>query len=288
MYITLYLIVTRLPDSLRAVRDHFLALDPTALTVDLLEQHLLGAETSVVACEAPQQQGQGRQGGGDDSGGGGGGSSGGGGGSGGGGSGGISGESGGFGGGDGGNGVSGGSGSGGGWWQSNWSSAWRFWRRPEAAAAASEQDPTCGKLHTQHCCFSRLDDAWRAEFGDEAERPRWAELLSTGVVIFDLDFDAILAAMYALFASSEGDCYLCVPPDPGIKAAALGASESVLPGTGPAEALHTFTLDSGASRSFFRDCTTLTPLSAPVPVRLADPSGGPVLARSSTVLPCLA
>ncbi|CAI5512246.1 unnamed protein product, partial [Closterium sp. Naga37s-1] len=50
------------------------------------------------------------------------------------------------------------------------------------------------------------------------------------------------------------------------------------------EALHTFTLDSGASRCFFRDSTTLTPLPAPVPVRLADPSGGPVVARSSTVL----
>ncbi|CAI7790721.1 unnamed protein product, partial [Closterium sp. NIES-54] len=32
--------------------------------------------------------------------------------------------------------------------------------------------------------------------------------------------------------------------------------------------------------------TTLTPLSRPVAVSLADPSGGPVLARSSTVLPC--
>ncbi|CAI7918281.1 unnamed protein product [Closterium sp. NIES-54] len=51
-------------------------------------------------------------------------------------------------------------------------------------------------------------------------------------------------------------------------------------------ALHTFTLDSGASRSFFRDSTTLTPLSRPVAVSLADPSGGPVLAHSSTVLPC--
>ncbi|CAI7911848.1 unnamed protein product [Closterium sp. NIES-54] len=51
MYITLYFIVTRLPDSLSAVRDHFLALDPTALTVDLLEQHL-AAETSVVAVGA--------------------------------------------------------------------------------------------------------------------------------------------------------------------------------------------------------------------------------------------
>ncbi|CAI7865927.1 unnamed protein product [Closterium sp. NIES-53] len=92
--------------------------------------------------------------------------------------------------------------------------------------------------------------------------------------------------MYALSVSAKGDCYQCVPPDPGIEAAALGASESSLPGTAPAEALHTFTLDSGASGCFFHDSTTLTPLPAPVPVRLADPSGGPVVARSSTVLPC--
>ncbi|CAI7909051.1 unnamed protein product [Closterium sp. NIES-54] len=52
MYITLYFIVTRLPDSLHAVRDHFLTLDPTYLTVDLLEKHLLAAETSVVAVGA--------------------------------------------------------------------------------------------------------------------------------------------------------------------------------------------------------------------------------------------
>ncbi|CAI7728814.1 unnamed protein product, partial [Closterium sp. NIES-54] len=71
-------------------------------------------------------------------------------------------------------------------------------------------------------------------------------------------------------------------------ATALGASEFALPSTAPAEAMHTFTLDSGASRCFFRDSTTLTPLPASVPVRLADPSGGPFVARSSTVLPCLA
>ncbi|CAI5457488.1 unnamed protein product [Closterium sp. Yama58-4] len=52
IYITLYFIVTRLPDSLRAVRDHFLALDATKLTIDLLEEHLLAAETSVVAVGA--------------------------------------------------------------------------------------------------------------------------------------------------------------------------------------------------------------------------------------------
>ncbi|CAI7765810.1 unnamed protein product [Closterium sp. NIES-53] len=122
------------------------------------------------------------------------------------------------------------------------------------------------------------------------------------VPIFDLNFDAILAAMYALTDSAEGDCYLSVPPDPGIAAVALGVSASPAPGTGesaapgagesdlsstvPTEALHTFTLDSGALRFFFRDSTTLTPLSRPVAVSLADPSGGPVLAHSSTVLPC--
>ncbi|CAI7883395.1 unnamed protein product [Closterium sp. NIES-53] len=145
---------------------------------------------------------------------------------------------------------------------------------------------TCGKANTQHRCFFRLDDAWSAEFGDEVERPHWAELLRSGVAIFDLDYDAILSAMYALSASAEGECYRCVPADPGINAAALGASESVLPGIAPAEALHTFTLDSGASHCFFHDSTTLTPLPAPVLVRLADPFGGPVVARSSTVLPC--
>ncbi|CAI7871638.1 unnamed protein product [Closterium sp. NIES-54] len=149
-------------------------------------------------------------------------------------------------------------------------------RSPYDIRTGDRAGQTCGKFHSQHRCFSRLDEAWRAEFGDEAECPRWSELLRSGVDIFALDYDAILAAMYALSVSAEGNCYLCVPPDPGIEAATLGASESSLPGTVPAEALHNF-----------RDSTTLTPRPAPVPVRLADPSGGPVLARSSTVLPCL-
>ncbi|CAI5969938.1 unnamed protein product [Closterium sp. NIES-64] len=49
MYITLYFLVTRLPDSLRVVRDHFLAVCPTTLTVDSLEKALLAAEKSIVA-----------------------------------------------------------------------------------------------------------------------------------------------------------------------------------------------------------------------------------------------
>ncbi|CAI7863865.1 unnamed protein product [Closterium sp. NIES-53] len=141
-----------------------------------------------------------------------------------------------------------------------------------------------------------------ALFPDATEIPRWGDLSRAGVAVFDLDYDAIIATMYALSTSDEGDCFLCVPPDPSIEAAALsagetaalGASVSATPrtgesapsGTASAQVFHTFTLDSGASRSFFRDRTTLTPFSRPVAVSLADPSGGPVLASFSTVLPC--
>ncbi|CAI7843882.1 unnamed protein product [Closterium sp. NIES-54] len=52
IYITHYFILTCLPDSLRTARDQFLALDPTVLTVDLLEQHLLATETTIVAVGA--------------------------------------------------------------------------------------------------------------------------------------------------------------------------------------------------------------------------------------------
>ncbi|CAI7885915.1 unnamed protein product [Closterium sp. NIES-53] len=263
-------------------------------------------------------KGKGGRGGGGGSGGGGGGSgSGGGGSNGGGGGGGTVGRSGGSGGGDGGSGGSGGSGGGGtgGGETGARCVGSRRGQRQQQQHRSETPSPqqlrewflrgasggsclyvirtgdhagqTCGRLHTQHRCFSRLDDAWRAEFGDDVELPRWADLLKSRIAIFGLDFDAILSAMYALSVSAEGDCYRCVLPDPGIAAAALGASESgTLPGTAPTEALHTFTLDSGTSRCFFRDCTTLTPLPTLVPVRLADPSGGPVVARSSTVLRC--
>ncbi|CAI7758464.1 unnamed protein product [Closterium sp. NIES-53] len=369
MFITLYFIVSRLPDSLRSVRDHFLSLDPTSLTVDLLEQHLLAAETSAVAVGAARgtprppffegcspsplspsfasaaaadvsitedvgaastsakhcnNKGKGGRGGGGGSGSGGGGSGsggggsgGGGGGSGGGGGGGTGGGSGGGGGGSEGSGGSGGGGTGGGrsgpqrggpgggqrqqqQRQSETQSPQqlREWLVQRGTGGGSKTcsyvirrgvraGQTCGKFHTEHRCFSRLDDAWRAEFGDDVERPRWAELLRSGAAIFHLDYDAIISDMYALSFSAEGDCYRCVPPDPGIAAATLGASASGTPPDTPlAEALHTFTLDSGASRCFFRDSTTLTPLPAPVPIRLADPSGGPLIASSSTVLPC--
>ncbi|CAI7834717.1 unnamed protein product [Closterium sp. NIES-53] len=184
-------------------------------------------------------------------------------------------------------------------------------RCPYVIRTGDRTGQACGMLrHTQSRCFAHLSEAWHTEFGDEAELPTWLELLGQGVDIYALDYDAILTAMYALPTSADRACYLCVPPDPGIapaapgageaaalgasvspalgtgEAAASGAGESALSGTALAEALYPFTLDSGASRSFFRDSTTLTPLSRPVPVSLADPSGGPVRATSSTVLPC--
>ncbi|CAI7919228.1 unnamed protein product, partial [Closterium sp. NIES-54] len=371
MYITLYYLVTRLPDTLRSVRDRFLSLCPTTLTVDLLEERLLVAETSITAvgasrgdprtlffegcspvpllpsvasaaavdlvgtesvsdASAPSERrrsGKGKRGKGAGGGGGGGGSGGGGGGRGGGGGGG---RGGGLGGSDG----SGGSGGGGGWGGGGGGGSggggagrggavqrgpqhqprsretpspqqlreWYPGRQGSGGAGpcayvlrtGDNTGEQCGGQHATQRCFGRLTDAWRTQFPDATEIPRWGDLLKSGVAIFDLDFDAILAAMYDVSISAEGDCYVCVLPDPGIEAAALGASESAAPGAGEsalsgtasAQVLHTFILDSGASRSFFRDHTTLTPLTRPVAVSLADPSGGPVLARYSTVLPC--
>ncbi|CAI5944403.1 unnamed protein product [Closterium sp. NIES-65] len=257
MYITLYYIVTRLPDSLRSVRDHFLSVCPTTLTVDLLEERLPAAEKSIVAVgasrgdpHAPFFQGcspshllpsvasaaavglvgfesvgaasapsgsrrTGKGKGGKGAGGAGGGGGGGGGGSGGGGGGGGSGG--------------GGGGRGGG------TGPYTYVLR--TGDRAGEQ---CGGSHSTQRCFGRLTDAWRHQFPDATEIPRWGELCRAGVAIFDLDYDAILAAMYAVSTSDEGDCYLCVPPDPGIEAAALGvgeaatlsASASAAPGAG--------------------------------------------------------
>ncbi|CAI7868883.1 unnamed protein product [Closterium sp. NIES-53] len=347
--------------------DHFLSVCPTTLTVDLLEQRLLAAETSIVAVGASRGdhrtpvfegcspspllpsvasaaaadlggfesvgaasapsgrrrtgRGKGGKGTGGTGGGGGGGGGGSGGGWGGGGrggrGGGVGSSSGGGGGGGGGGGSGGGRGGGGGGGGGGSGGAGRGSTQRSGSSGGQRQQQQCsretpspqqlrewyagrqrgggtgpctyvlrtgdrageqcGGLHSTQRSFGRLTDVWRHQFPDATEIPRWGDL-------------------------DEGDCYLCVPPDPGGEAAALGASEaaalgasasaapgageSALSGTASAQVFHTFTLDSGASRSFFRDRTTLTPLSRPVAVSLADPSGGPVLVSFSTVLPC--
>ncbi|CAI7934325.1 unnamed protein product [Closterium sp. NIES-54] len=296
--------------------DHFLSLDPTSLTFDLLEEHLLAAETSAVAVGAARgtprtpffegcspsplapsyasnvpgaedvaaasasaknrsSKGKGGKGGGVGSGSGGGGSSGGSGGGGGGGGGGTGGGGGGSG-TAGGGGSSGSGGNGGGGTSGGRTSARRGGSRGGQRQQQQRPSETQSPQQLREWLFQR------GSSGGSDSCP-------SGVAIFDQDFDVILSTMYALSVSAEGDCYRCVPPDPSIAAAALSASESsTLPGTTPTEALHTFTLDSGASHCFFCDNTTLTPLPALVPVQLADPSGGPIVTHSSTVLPCLA
>ncbi|CAI7772236.1 unnamed protein product [Closterium sp. NIES-53] len=246
VYITLYFIVTRLSDSLRAVLLVALLAHPSlrgapppplspsytsAAAVDILGAADVGA-ASAISGKRRSSKGKGVRSGGGGSGGVGGGGSGGGAGSGGGGSGGSGGGSGGFGGGSGGGGGGGGRGSGG-----SGGSRGGAVRRGGSGGGQRQQQQRRSKTPSPQ----------------------------SGVDIFALDYDAILAATYALFVSADGNYYRYVPPDPGIEAAALGASESALPSTAPAEALHTFTLDSSASRCSFRDSTTLTPLSAPVP-----------------------
>ncbi|CAI5949163.1 unnamed protein product [Closterium sp. NIES-64] len=124
---------------------------------------------------------------------------------------------------------------------------------------------------------------WYAQSGGSLSAVRCSYVIRTGI-----GPAALATGEAAALGASES-------PAPGTgAAAALGASESAssgageaaLSGTALASASLTFTLDSGASRSFFRDRTTLTPLGRPVAVSLADPSGGPVLAHFSTVLPC--
>ncbi|CAI5994293.1 unnamed protein product [Closterium sp. NIES-65] len=302
LWLTLYHLVTRLPDTLRTVRDSFLARCPTELTIATLEKELLAAEKSIVAVGASRGdprtpffegcspspllpsvasaaavdllgaeqvgsasapsgrrsgRGRGGKGGGGDGGGGGGG--GGGGNGGGGGAGGASGSGGGGRGSGGGGGRGGGGGGGGGGRGGGRGGGGR------GGGGGGGRGSSGTGQSTQHSQSSQ-------------------ELRECG----------------------EEDQYLCVPPDPGIRtseAAALGACVSAAPGAGEAtalgacvsatpgttestEALHTFTLDSGASRCFFRDRTALEPLARPVGVSLADPSGGPVIATSSTVLPC--
>ncbi|CAI7827166.1 unnamed protein product [Closterium sp. NIES-54] len=273
MFITLYFIVTRLLDSLRSVRDHFLTLNPTSLTVDLLEKHLLAAETSAVAVGAargtprspffegcspsplsssfafaaaadvsvPEDVGaastSAKRHNSKGKGGRGSGRGSGGGGGGSGSSSGGSGRGGGGGGGGGSSGTGGSSGgSGGGGGDSGGSGGSGGGGTGVGKSGPQRGGPGCGRGQQQQR---------RSETQTPQQLREW--LVQRGA----------------------------------------GASASGTPlGTAPAEALHTFTLDSGASHCFFRDSTTLTPLPAPVPVRLADPSGGPVVARSSTVLPC--
>ncbi|CAI7919882.1 unnamed protein product [Closterium sp. NIES-53] len=266
MYITLYYLVTRLRDSLSSVWDHFLSLCPTELTVSLLEERLTAAEKRILAVGA-----------------------------------------------------------------SCGDRRTPFFEGcspvpllPSVASAAAVD-----LVGTDEVGVASAPSARRRNSKGKGGRVAAAKVVEAAAEVVEAaaeagsgsgggggggggaDFDAILAAMYALADITEGDFYLSVPPDLGTAAAALGAGTaaalgasasaapgagtaaalgasasaapgagtSTLSGTAPTEALHTITLDSGASRSLFRDSTMLTPLARPVAVSLA---------RSSTVLSCRA
>ncbi|CAI6011161.1 unnamed protein product [Closterium sp. NIES-65] len=282
MYITLYYIVTRLPDSLRVVRDHFLSVCPTTLTVDLLEKALLAIQKSIVAVGAslgdprtpvfegcspspscpllplllrPTSLVSSR-------------------------------------------------------------SALRLPRAGNAALAgargARAQEGLEGAVEVVveamegvgvvvgvvsgvAAAAAAVEEAEAVEVAERANAVEVAEVVEVEEAAEAAEVAAAVVlervmtlrrgvAQVVVRASSSG---VVASAAPGASAsAAPDASESALSGTTSAQAFHTFTLDSGASRSFFRDRTTLTPLSRPVAVSLADPSGGSVLASLSTVLLC--
>ncbi|CAI7931349.1 unnamed protein product [Closterium sp. NIES-54] len=206
MFITLYFIVTRLPDSLRSVRDHFLSLDPKVLTIDLLEQHLLAAETSAVAVGAARG-----------------------------------------------------------------TPRTPFFEgcSPSPLAPSYASAAAVDVLGAEDVGASSASGKRRSSKGKGGRGGGGGSRGGGGGI-----------------SGGGGGTGGGGGSGSGGGSGVFGASEYALPSTAPAEALHTFTLDSDSSRCFFCDSTTLTPLSASVPVRLANPSGGLVLARSSTVLPC--
>ncbi|CAI7846197.1 unnamed protein product [Closterium sp. NIES-53] len=124
----------------------------------------------------------------------------------------------------------------------------------------------CGRSHPPGQCFAQLTDTL-------------------------VDLFRTPHAMYAVVDSSASDSVY-----PSV--VSLGASLAEVPvacvgtcvDTSPRAALEdsslSLTLDSRASHCFFRDRTTLTPLTTPVSVALADPTSRPVTARYTTTLPC--
>ncbi|CAI5937782.1 unnamed protein product [Closterium sp. NIES-64] len=287
MYITLYYIVTRLPDSLRVVRDHFLSVCPTTLTVDLLEKGLLAEEKSIVAVGASRgdprtpvfegcspspplpsvasaaaadleltgvvevavevAEGVG-----------------------------VAVE------------VVVGLGA---------SVAAVKAEAAAAVAVGAEEAAMAAMVEVAAAAVEEVGVALRSGAASVVVsvnssralvRPRPPSSFVSGTlrvsgvgVLVPVPTSCVPAtALAAALGAGEA-----APPGASASAA-LGAGESALSGTTSAQACHTFTLDSGASRFFFQDRTTLTPLRRPVAISLADPSGGPVLAHFSTVLPC--
>ncbi|CAI5984970.1 unnamed protein product [Closterium sp. NIES-65] len=257
MYITLYFIVTRLPDSLSILRDLLLAVDLTDLTVDLLEKHLLAAETSIVAVGAsrgtprtPSFEG------------------------------------------------------------CSPSPLVPYvpsvgaveFLHPEEVGAASAPMGVSAAAGAREARVVGVAAVEAVVGAVEA-----MEVVAVGVVVgVEALVAAVVAAVVAVVAAGVGVAAVGAVAGAvvavGVEvfrgevlAVARGSSTSVR-----ARPLRPSSFVSGllsvgrlgvvfvarASHCFLCDSTTVTPLPAPVAVRMADPSEGPVFARSSTVLPC--
>ncbi|CAI7895990.1 unnamed protein product [Closterium sp. NIES-53] len=217
MYITLYYLVTRLPDSLSSVRDHFLSLCPTELTVDLLEERLDAAEKMGDAALAMAREAGVVEG-----------------------------------------------------------------AVESAVEEVEEVEVVVGVVPG----MGALVAAMEAVAAVAEEVAAVAEEVAAAAAVVEVAEEVVLVAVQPRSMEALLPCASAAAALGASASAAPGAGTSLLSGTTPTASFHTFTLDSGASRSFFRDSTTLTSLSRLVAVSLADPSGGPVLAHSSTVLPC--
>ncbi|CAI7910873.1 unnamed protein product [Closterium sp. NIES-54] len=221
MFITLYFIVTYLSDSLRSVRDHFLSRDPTSLIVDLLKEHLLAAETSVVAVGAARG-----------------------------------------------------------------TPCTPFFEgcSPSPLASSYASAAAADVPGTEGVAAASVSTKRRSGKG----KGRWSGGGGSGGGGGGSSGGGGGSGGGGSSGSSGGSVSVGGGGggSGGSGSSRSGGSGGGRTGAQRGEALHTLTLDSGASRCFFCDSATLTPLPTPVPVRLADPSGGPVVARSSTVLPC--
>ncbi|CAI7877336.1 unnamed protein product [Closterium sp. NIES-53] len=128
--------------------------------------------------------------------------------------------------------------------------------------------------HSASHYYLRLDDLHRERFGPHTITLQWPSRLRQRTVA---PVESHLRGLGPFLAAQ-------------VESSTISIAPAFVAGTGATSQLAqlSFTLDSGASRCFFRDCTHLTPLHTLVTVALADHSARPVVAHSTTTLPCLA
>ncbi|CAI7771120.1 unnamed protein product [Closterium sp. NIES-53] len=154
---------------------------------------------------------------------------------------------------------------------------------------------TCGsKVCPPQHCYHRLDDLHCERFGPHAITPYLPSRLRQRTAALDEShlpglgpFPAAVTCVSSLGA--------CITPQTAqlsftLDSRATTCCWTLVAGSGATSqtAQLSFTLDSRASSCFFRDCTDLTPLRTPVTVALADAIVRPVVAHSTTTLPCSA